>query len=29
VIVGMYPRFSDQVKENTAVVRRILTGASG
>jgi len=24
IIVGMYPRFSDQVKENTALVRRIL-----
>ena len=24
VIVGMFPRFSDQVRENTAIVRRIL-----
>jgi len=27
VIVGMYPRFKDEVQENTALVRRILTAA--
>ena len=27
VIVGMYPRFRDEVAENTALVRRILTAA--
>ena len=25
VIIGMYPRFKDQVRENTALVRRLLT----
>ncbi len=29
VIVGMYPRFKDEVGENTAVVRRILAGTPG
>jgi len=24
IIMGMYPKFSDQVKENTELVRRIL-----
>ena len=27
VIVGMYPRFRDEVRENTKLVRRILTSA--
>ena len=27
VIVGMYPRFKDEVRENTELVRRILTPA--